>query len=203
MSTGHFLNAPPSLRWLVACISPDGFRFRYVPCFLSGIRTIPLPAYHPRLPNLCSSPPDGKPALRFFGSILVQSSHSSCFFCSVPLITRLPVSGSLLHLEHPNVQPFTALCDLQVYLSPGAWLVSAATMASADFSPVENRPVRPPLVRASSFLQCLRHLLMNDFEILGRYKGVLAYPHSLASYAFPVRQYRILQSRFLQCKGHP
>ena len=37
----------------------------------------------------------------------------------------------------------------------------------------------------------------------GRYKDVLAYPHLIASYAVPVRQYRILPFGFLQCLGCP
>jgi len=37
---------------------------------------------------------------------------------------------------------------------------------------------------------------------VGRYNDVLAYPHFTASYTVPVRQYRILQSRFLQCLPH-
>ena len=37
---------------------------------------------------------------------------------------------------------------------------------------------------------------------IGRYNGVLAYPRFIASYTVPVRQYRILQSRFLQCLLH-
>jgi len=37
------------------------------------------------------------------------------------------------------------------------------------------------------------------FVFFGRCKGVLAYPHPSASYAVPVCQYRILQSRFLYC----
>ena len=61
---------------------------------------------------------------------------------------------------------------------------------------------RSPLVRAFSSLQSLRHLLLNDFAILGLHNGVLAYPRPIASYAVSVRQYRILQSRFLQCIPH-
>jgi hypothetical protein len=34
---------------------------------------------------------------------------------------------------------------------------------------------------------------------LGLYNAVLAYPRSIASYVVSVRQYRILQSRFLHC----
>jgi hypothetical protein len=37
----------------------------------------------------------------------------------------------------------------------------------------------------------------------GRYNDVLAYPRFTASYTVPVRQYRILQSRFLHGMGHP
>jgi len=36
----------------------------------------------------------------------------------------------------------------------------------------------------------------------GLCNAVLAYPHSIASYAVSVRQYQILQSRFLQCIPH-
>ena len=38
---------------------------------------------------------------------------------------------------------------------------------------------------------------------LGLCKDVLTYPNKHASYAVPVRQYRILPFGFLQCKGHP
>lgn len=37
----------------------------------------------------------------------------------------------------------------------------------------------------------------------GLYNDVLAYPRFIASYTVPVCQYRILQSGFLQCLGHP
>jgi len=37
---------------------------------------------------------------------------------------------------------------------------------------------------------------------LGLCNGVLAYPRFIASYTLPVRQYRILQSRCLQCIPH-
>ena len=40
------------------------------------------------------------------------------------------------------------------------------------------------------------------FVFLGRYKAVLACPINHASYTVPVRQCRILQSRFLQCILH-
>jgi len=36
----------------------------------------------------------------------------------------------------------------------------------------------------------------------GLHKGVLAYPNNNASYPVSVRQYQILQSRFLQCMFH-
>ena len=38
---------------------------------------------------------------------------------------------------------------------------------------------------------------------VGLCNDVLTYPDKHASYAVPVRQYRILQSRFLQCRGRP
>lgn len=73
-------------------------------------------------------------------------------------------------------------------------------MASADFSVYRNTESNPrsPLVRACSCGQCLRHLHINPL-IFGRYKDVVAYPDCYASYAVSVRQYRPLQSRFLQC----
>ncbi|OFY43372.1 MAG: hypothetical protein A2X18_00005 [Bacteroidetes bacterium GWF2_40_14] len=37
---------------------------------------------------------------------------------------------------------------------------------------------------------------------LGLYNGGFAYPRFIASYTLPVRQYRILQSRCLQCIPH-
>ena len=79
-------------------------------------------------------------------------------------------------------------------------------MTSADFSPYNQCKRRPPPVRALSFLQCLRHLLIYPlFFFFGRYKPRVAYPDKSASYAVSVRQYRILQSRFLQClpRGKP
>jgi len=54
-----------------------------------------------------------------------------------------------------------------------------------------------PLVRACSFLQSLRHLLWNVL-CFGCCKAVVARPHCIASYTVPVRQYRSLQSHFLQ-----
>jgi len=53
----------------------------------------------------------------------------------------------------------------------------------------------------TSFLRSLQHLLCNAFQN-GHYNDVVAHPHSIASYAVPVRQYRILQSRCLQCLSH-
>ena len=38
---------------------------------------------------------------------------------------------------------------------------------------------------------------------MGRRNDMLAYPDNSASYAVSVRQYRTLQSRFLQCSGRP
>jgi len=38
---------------------------------------------------------------------------------------------------------------------------------------------------------------------MGRYNDALAYPDKYASYTVSVRQYRILQYRFLQCIGRP
>lgn len=67
--------------------------------------------------------------------------------------------------------------------------------------PITWRP-RPPLVRAFSFLQCLRYLLHRDKVTIGLRKAVVAYPLFIASYTVPVRQYRILQSGFLQCMPH-
>ncbi|MBA7620363.1 hypothetical protein ES703_27712 [subsurface metagenome] len=72
-------------------------------------------------------------------------------------------------------------------------------MASADFSHSNSWLGRSPLVRAFSFLQFLRHLLKNDLVIFGRCNDVLTNPRSTASYAIPVRQYRILPFGFLQC----
>ena len=39
--------------------------------------------------------------------------------------------------------------------------------------------------------------------LVGLCNDVFTYPNKHASYAVPVRQYRILQSGFLQCKGRP
>jgi hypothetical protein len=65
--------------------------------------------------------------------------------------------------------------------------------------------VRPPQVRAFSFLQSLLNLLNkhNPLQTFGRYIAVLAHLVYQASYPIPVRQYRTLQFRFLHFKGHP
>src|SRR5690606_20120012 len=62
----------------------------------------------------------------------------------------------------------------------------------------------PPQVRASSFPQSLPHLLdkHSPLRAFGRYNDVLAYPTYQASYAIPVRQYRVLPVGFLQCIPH-
>ena len=68
---------------------------------------------------------------------------------------------------------------------------------------------RPPPVRASS-LPAGRQASSDACGIypktivmfFGLCKGVLAYPRFIASYTVSVRQYRILQSRFLQCILH-
>src|SRR5690554_1379878 len=62
----------------------------------------------------------------------------------------------------------------------------------------------PPQVRASSFPQSLPHLLdkHTPLRAFGRYNDVLAYPTYQASYAIPVRQYRVLPVGFLQCIPH-
>jgi len=51
-------------------------------------------------------------------------------------------------------------------------------MASADFSPIEKQPMRPPQVIACSFLQSLLNLLNKHapFQAFGRHNDVLAYP---------------------------
>ena len=78
------------------------------------------------------------------------------------------------------------------------------TMTSADFlahrnliysktSPGKNIFLRP--IPAES-----TYLLF--FVFFGLHKDVLAYPNKYASYPVSVRQYRTLQSRFLQCKPY-
>ena len=63
--------------------------------------------------------------------------------------------------------------------------------------------LRPPPVRAFSFLQSLRHLhICPQITILGVTRVWLLTQNKYASYAVPVRQYRILQSRFLHCCRH-
>jgi len=58
-----------------------------------------------------------------------------------------------------------------------------------------------------SFGQFLLHLhyryFSDNLRSFGRQYDVLPYPTYNASYAVPVRQYRLLQSRLLQCMGHP
>jgi hypothetical protein len=62
----------------------------------------------------------------------------------------------------------------------------------------------PPQVRAPSFPQSLPHLLdkYTPLRAFGRCNDVLAYPTYQASYAIPVRQYRVLPVGFLQCIPH-
>jgi len=91
------------------------------------------------------------------------------------------------------------------------WLVSPITMTSADFLAYRNTESspRPPLVIAFPFRLFLLHLHIWPVYF-GLCKEVLAYPIKYASYAplwklfseLPVRQYRLLQSRFLQCMSH-
>jgi hypothetical protein len=45
--------------------------------------------------------------------------------------------------------------------------------------------------------------IVTPFVFFGRYNDVVAYPNNNASYHVSVRQYRILQSGFLQCIGRP
>jgi len=77
-----------------------------------------------------------------------------------------------------------------------------AISASLQFSVYYTNTPGSPLVRASSFLRCLRYLHNAFLVVLGRCKDVLAYPNRYASYTVPVRQYRILQSGFLHCCRH-
>jgi len=89
-------------------------------------------------------------------------------------------------------------------------------MASADFLAHRNliySKISPGLappkrlcegaVRTFSFLQFLRHLHINPLKtVLGVTMMCLLTPNQYASYAVSVRQYRILQSGFLQCIPH-
>ena len=67
--------------------------------------------------------------------------------------------------------------------------------------------MRPPQVRASSFLQSLLNLLNKHapFRAFGRHNDVLAHPVYQASYPVSVRQYRSLPVGFLHCipRGKP
>ena len=75
-------------------------------------------------------------------------------------------------------------------------LVAAVTMTSADFSRCSGRP---PPVRAFSFCLYLPDLPEWVLVLLGLHKAVFVHPLIPASYPVSVRQYRPLQSRFLQC----
>lgn len=76
-------------------------------------------------------------------------------------------------------------------------------MTSADFSDYGFPCSETSPVRAFSFLQSLRHLhICPQITILGVTRVWLLTQNKYASYAVPVRQYRILQSRFLHCCRH-
>jgi len=76
-------------------------------------------------------------------------------------------------------------------------------MTSADFSAHRNliySETSPGKNVFPSFNPCSIYCL--KFGGQGRYKDVVAYPFQTASYTVSVRQYRILQSRFLQSIPH-
>ena len=106
----------------------------------------------------------------------------------------------MLHLEHLNVQSFiTSVRPPHLYCGS----LPVTTMTSADFLRIETESIpRPPLVRAFSFVQSLRHLHNCSFVFFGRYNECLLTRTIMPPYSVSVRQYRILQSRFLQCKPH-
>ena len=103
-----------------------------------------------------------------------------------------------------NVQSFITLWDLR--LSDCRALTGSFSCNYYDLGWLLGtcfRFPRPPLVRAFSFIQSLRHLhICPQITILGVTRVWLLTQNKYASYAVPVRQYRILQSRFLQCIPH-
>ena len=149
-------------------------RIQYVPYYLSGTCTVPLLAYHPRLPNLCSQRPDDTPALHFFDSVLAQSSLFLYFFRSVPLITGLPpVGGFLLNLEHLNVRPFIVSWGLRGIYSQLVFLNYYGFCWLLTFA--NSWTMRSPLVRWMSFGLILRNLHGYPFGVPGalQWRGYL------------------------------
>ena len=73
-------------------------------------------------------------------------------------------------------------------------------MAFADFSTgiVEISPGKALILKV--YAGCIYKTVFIGY---GLCKDVVTYPHYRASYAVPVRPYRLLQSCFLQTSGHP
>src|SRR3954453_17776284 len=74
-------------------------------------------------------------------------------------------------------------------------------MTSADFFFVwTNRKTSPGKVNNLLPIACCIYITVYNHS--GLRKDWLTYPDGYASYAVPVRQYRYLQSRLLQCMDH-
>ena len=75
-------------------------------------------------------------------------------------------------------------------------------MASADF-PANFRLAGISPGKALILKVYAGCIYAKEFSGLGLYNDVVAYPLYRASYAVPVRPYRLLQFCFLQTSGHP
>jgi hypothetical protein len=80
---------------------------------------------------------------------------------------------------------------------------TTTTMTSADFLAHRKRIYSKTSPGKSFFLRPITATsTIIQITFFGLYKGMLAYPCIIASYVVSVRQYRILQARFLQCILH-
>ncbi len=116
-------------------------------------------------------------------------------------------------LWHRCARSFQSACDVRSALyslvrPPSIYdgSLPETTMASADFlvyRNTESNP-RPPPVNALSYGQSLPDLHDKHYGFLLWDIDMLCYLILTchASYPVPVRQYRLLQSRFLQCMDH-
>lgn len=86
----------------------------------------------------------------------------------------------------------------------GIGSLQTTTMTSADFSAYRNTEpnLRPPSVRRLSFNSIAVASTRKELTTLGLRIDVHTHPFFRASYALPVRRYRILQSRLLQTIPH-
>ena len=115
---------------------------------------------------------------------------------------------SLQHLEQLNVQPFPDSETSAFIHSVTARLPRVLRLLLTSPSLIKSNGDLPRKLHIPSSDRCGIYLLR--FIAHGPHNDpawrtgqvVLAYPPQEASYAVPVRQYRILQSRFLQTSPH-